>query len=216
MRIRQFTILACLLALALVGAACNGGDGDDAAPEDEPVVEETPVGEVEATPEDEEAVAETPEDEEATPEDDEAEATPEEDEEATPEDDEAEATPEEDEEATPEDDEATPDTDADEVAGETVEVTLTEMAIELDVEDSDPVTLPAGTITFQISNDGEAEHSLNIEPADGEMEEQELGENLQPGDSTEWEVELVPGDYTFYCPVGDHREQGMEINVTVE
>ena len=28
-------------------------------------------------------------------------------------------------------------------------------------------------------------------------------------------VDLKPGEYTFYCPVGDHRAEGMEGKLTV-
>jgi uncharacterized cupredoxin-like copper-binding protein len=29
------------------------------------------------------------------------------------------------------------------------------------------------------------------------------------------EVSLQPGEYVFYCSIGNHREMGMEVAVTV-
>jgi uncharacterized cupredoxin-like copper-binding protein len=65
-----------------------------------------------------------------------------------------------------------------------------------------------GTYLFRASNSGEVEHALEIE---GE----ETGD-IQPGESTLLEVNLDPGIYKLYCPVGDHEERGMVGTVTVE
>jgi uncharacterized cupredoxin-like copper-binding protein len=222
-RIHRMTVLGLVMVLMLVVAACNGDDDDviDPAVTDDTEEVTPPVDDDDAvTPEvdDEETPEMTPEmTPEATPEDDEM--TPE----ATPED---EVTPE----ATPED-EATPDTDVGVTDRLMVEVTLTEMEIELEYDDNgiaaeldptDGVMLPSGNITFQITNDGDMPHSLAIVREDddtiptNDIPEYELDETLEPGESTQWEVELEPGTYIFYCPVGDHRDQGMEIEVTVE
>jgi uncharacterized cupredoxin-like copper-binding protein len=69
-----------------------------------------------------------------------------------------------------------------------------------------------GTYLFRASNSGEAEHALEIE---GEGIEEET-EDIQPGESTLLEVNLDPGIYKLYCPVGDHEERGMVGTVTVE
>ena len=39
---------------------------------------------------------------------------------------------------------------------------------------------------------------------------------FRPGESTLLEVNLDPGIYKLYCPVGDHEERGMVGTVTVE
>jgi len=106
---------------------------------------------------------------------------------------------------TEEDEAATP------VAGgeaEVVDVIMTEWAIEM------PETLPAGPITFNLINEGEFRHTIEIE---GEGFE-DAGEVVEGGEEALFETELEPGTYTVYCPVNDggHREQGMEIEVTVE
>ena len=92
--------------------------------------------------------------------------------------------------------------------GETIAISESDYKL----DPSDP-TAKAGTITFELTNDGQAPHNLEVE---GNGVEEELPNDLAPGDSGELSVDLEPGDYTMYCPVGDHREQGMEGTVTVE
>ena len=93
--------------------------------------------------------------------------------------------------------------------GETVAVSLTDFAI----DPQDP-TLQAGTVTFDVSNDGEVVHNLEVEGPNGEAV---LPEDLQGGESGTLEVDLSePGTYTWYCPVGDHAAQGMEGEIAVE
>ena len=101
------------------------------------------------------------------------------------------------------------ETTADASGGETVAVSETEYAI----DPADP-TVKAGTVTFEVTNDGEITHNLEIEGPSGE---QELEPDLAPGDSGTLEVDLSePGSYEWYCPIGDHRDQGMEGEITVE
>lgn len=93
--------------------------------------------------------------------------------------------------------------------GEATDVSLTEFAI----DPQDP-TVSAGTVTFNVSNDGETVHNLEVEGPNGEAE---LDADLEPGDSGTLEVDLSePGTYEWYCPVGDHAAQGMEGEITVE
>jgi plastocyanin len=92
--------------------------------------------------------------------------------------------------------------------GETVDVSLVDFAI----EPPDP-TVAAGTVTFAVTNDGQAPHNLEIE---GNGVEEELEADLQAGESGELTVDLEPGTYEYYCPVGSHAAQGMEGELTVE
>ena len=91
-------------------------------------------------------------------------------------------------------------------AGCLVEVTETEFAIEM------PDTLPAGPVTFRVTNAGTIEHNFEVE---GQGIEEELPANLQPGESGTLEVDLEPGTYEVYCPVGNHEAQGMRVELTV-
>lgn len=89
-----------------------------------------------------------------------------------------------------------------------VDVSLVNFAIEM------PTELEAGPVRFNIVNNGGAPHSFVLE---GEGIRKTLANTLQPGDSARLNVELTPGTYTIFCPVGEgaHRAQGMELELTV-
>lgn len=92
-------------------------------------------------------------------------------------------------------------------SGETVQISETEFKL-------DPASVKldaAGTYTFHVVNDGGTTHALEIEGEGVEEESDELG----PGDSADVTVELKAGTYELYCPIGNHREQGMEGTLTV-
>ena len=72
--------------------------------------------------------------------------------------------------------------------------------------------MAAGSVTFDISNDGQTLHNLEIEGNGVE----EVSDDLEAGDTTQLTVDLEPGTYEMYCAIGDHRDQGMEGEVTVE
>lgn len=92
-------------------------------------------------------------------------------------------------------------------AGGDVQVSLTELSIDM------PETLPAGPTTFHVTNDGTTEHNFEVE---GQGIEEALAQNLAPGDSATLQVDLEPGTYEIYCPVGDHADRGMRMELTVE
>ena len=93
-----------------------------------------------------------------------------------------------------------------EAEGNVVQVSLTEFNIDM------PTEIPAGTVTFEVSNDGSAVHNFEVE---GQGIEEVFETNLQPGESRTMEVDLQAGTYEVYCPVGNHREMGMELELTV-
>jgi plastocyanin len=72
-------------------------------------------------------------------------------------------------------------------------------------------SLMPGTYTFDVTNDGDAPHALTIEG----QGINETGKTLEVGQQEMFTVTLPAGTYTFYCPVGNHRAQGMETTVTV-
>ena len=93
-----------------------------------------------------------------------------------------------------------------ETAGQVAQVSATDFAF-----DPSEITLSAGAATFELTNDGDAPHALEIE---GNGFEQE-SDTIQPGESTRMEVQLEDGTYKIYCPVGDHEDRGMVGTLTV-
>ena len=99
------------------------------------------------------------------------------------------------------------DEGGDSSGGQTVEVVATEFAF----DPADVSVDEAGETTFTVSNEGEFPHALEIE---GNGIEEETDE-LAPGESGSVTVDLEPGEYELYCPVGDHRDRGMEGTLVV-
>jgi plastocyanin len=69
----------------------------------------------------------------------------------------------------------------------------------------------AGTVTITLVNESSVPHAVEVE-GNGVEEESET----VTGAETELTVDLEAGEYTFYCPVGMHRQNGMEGTLTVE
>ncbi len=88
----------------------------------------------------------------------------------------------------------------------TVDVSETEYAL----DPSDATVDESGVIEFVATNDGEIEHSLEVEGP-----EEAATDTIAPGDSASVEADLPPGEYKWYCPIGSHEQQGMVGTVTV-
>lgn len=93
-----------------------------------------------------------------------------------------------------------------ETQGSSVDVKLSEFTIEM------PTTLPAGPTTFNVTNIGKLPHNIEIEGNDIEVE---LESDLGSGESGVLQVDLTPGTYKVYCPVGNHEGRGMVLELTV-
>jgi uncharacterized cupredoxin-like copper-binding protein len=93
-------------------------------------------------------------------------------------------------------------------AGGTVSLTATDFKL----NPSDP-TVSSGDVTFNEKNDGQVTHSLEIENVNGQ--DKELEGTVSPGQSGTLKVNLPPGKYEFYCPVGNHKQMGMKGEITV-
>jgi plastocyanin len=69
----------------------------------------------------------------------------------------------------------------------------------------------AGTVTIRLVNESDVPHAVEVEGNGVEEESETI-----TGSETELSVDLEAGEYTFYCPVGQHRQNGMEGTLTVE
>jgi uncharacterized cupredoxin-like copper-binding protein len=94
-------------------------------------------------------------------------------------------------------------------AGGTVDLSATEFRF----DPSDP-SVKSGDVTFNLKNDGQVTHSLEIEDVNGQDEE--IEGTVSPGQSGTLQVNLPPGTYEFYCPVDNHKQMGMTGEITVK
>ncbi|HXY70558.1 MAG TPA: cupredoxin domain-containing protein [Gemmatimonadales bacterium] len=87
-------------------------------------------------------------------------------------------------------------------------VRLTEWKVELASR-----AVPAGDVTFTVTNAGTIPHGFEVE---GRGIEREI-ELIQPGQSASLTVTLRPGRYEVYCPVGgdSHKNLGMVARLQV-
>jgi plastocyanin len=69
----------------------------------------------------------------------------------------------------------------------------------------------AGSVTIRLVNESDVPHAVEVEGNGVEEESETI-----TGSETELTVDLEAGEYTFYCPVGQHRQNGMEGTLTVE
>src|SRR3989441_1244353 len=74
-------------------------------------------------------------------------------------------------------------------------------------------TVPAGTVTFSITNAGSIPHGFEVQ---GHGIEKEIAV-IQPGASDTLTLTLEPATYEVYCPVGEdsHKKLGMETHLKV-
>ncbi|MBA3533159.1 MAG: hypothetical protein H0T73_14665 [Ardenticatenales bacterium] len=90
--------------------------------------------------------------------------------------------------------------------GTVIEVQLAEYKIIM------PPTLPAGPISFEITNAGSMEHNFMLE---GAGSSRTFDTPLKPGEFRPLPLELVAGSYQVYCPLADHEGRGMELTLTI-
>jgi uncharacterized cupredoxin-like copper-binding protein len=98
-------------------------------------------------------------------------------------------------------------TSAEATESRTVTATEGDMSIELSAD-----SFSAGSYTFEVVNEGSATHDFVVERDGNDVAGTET---IAPGASTTVTVDLQPGEYVFYCSVGNHRAMGMEVTVTV-
>jgi len=92
-------------------------------------------------------------------------------------------------------------------AGDTVSLS----EIEYGIHPGDVRLDKAGVVEFNVRNDGSITHALEVEG--GGVEEET--EDIAAGESATLKVDLPKGVYELYCPIDDHKEQGMTAELRV-
>ena len=77
--------------------------------------------------------------------------------------------------------------------------------------DKTELTAKAGKLTISFDNPSSVPHAVEVEGNGVE----EVGETITKSKNT-LELDLKAGEYEFYCPVGNHKAEGMEGKLTVE
>ncbi len=94
--------------------------------------------------------------------------------------------------------------------GGTIEIAADPSAIAYTTGD---LEASAGTNTIDFDNPSDIPHNVEIEDADGNI----VGETeVISASKASADVDLEPGTYTYFCEVGDHRDEGMEGTLTVK
>jgi plastocyanin len=92
-------------------------------------------------------------------------------------------------------------------AGQTVQVSEKEFKISLP-----STTLKPGSYTFDLSNDGHLPHDLTIQ---GPGVSKAHTPVINGGQHATLKVNLMAGEYDFYCSVPGHKQAGMDVKVKV-
>jgi plastocyanin len=77
--------------------------------------------------------------------------------------------------------------------------------------DKSTLTAKAGKVTINFDNPSSTDHAVEIEGNGVEESSDTIAQA-----KTSVTADLKPGTYDFYCPVGSHRQQGMEGKLTVQ
>ena len=90
--------------------------------------------------------------------------------------------------------------------GAIVEVAFYDMKIHM------PTVIPSGHITFRLRNPSPNDHNFKIT---GNNIEKQMDKNLQEGQSVDWTMDLVAGNYGVICPLVGHPDLGEKLQLTV-
>jgi plastocyanin len=77
--------------------------------------------------------------------------------------------------------------------------------------DKSSLTAKAGKVTIVMDNPSDLPHAVEIEGDGVEV----AGETVTKGGVSKASADLKAGEYEFYCPVGNHKDAGMEGTLTV-
>lgn len=93
-------------------------------------------------------------------------------------------------------------------AAQSVPVTLTEWKVDMKRD-----TVPAGPVTFRVTNDGSMVHAFHVGGTGIDKETRQISK----GESASLTLNLKPGTYELYCPMSEltHKKAGMVRKLTV-
>lgn len=94
----------------------------------------------------------------------------------------------------------------------TITMKLTEWTMGMDMS---PMKAK-GPVMFMVENVGKFPHALAVEGKIGGKDFELSTIVLKPGEKTSLMVQLPPGTYNVYCPVGKHEAQGMKADLIIE
>jgi len=99
-------------------------------------------------------------------------------------------------------------------SGQTVQVSEAEWSITVAgtqmTKGNGDASVPTGTVTFNIKNDGTVDHQFEIQ---GNGIDKKT-DNIAPGKTGKLTVDLKAGKYEVWCPIPGHKEAGMDGFVT--
>ncbi len=74
-------------------------------------------------------------------------------------------------------------------------------------------SVPAGTVRFNVANEGEDVHDLVVRSKSGRRLARSI--QVRPGSRTTLSVKLPPGTYTLLCDLANHAALGMHTTIRV-
>jgi plastocyanin len=77
--------------------------------------------------------------------------------------------------------------------------------------DKTSLSAKPGKVTIVMDNPSDVPHAIEVEGRGVEEE----GEVVEKGGVSQVSADLKAGEYEFYCPVGNHKDAGMEGTLTV-
>jgi plastocyanin len=78
--------------------------------------------------------------------------------------------------------------------------------------DKSTLTAKAGKVTIDLDNPSSLPHAVEIEGNGIE----ESSDTIDQGETTKVTATVKAGEYEYYCPVGNHKQAGMEGTLTVQ
>jgi uncharacterized cupredoxin-like copper-binding protein len=76
-----------------------------------------------------------------------------------------------------------------------------------------PKQIESGKTAFVVRNAGKEKHNFELT---GEGIDKKFLATVDPNETKVLHVDLKPGAYKIICPVKDHEEEGMKLNLTVK